>query len=213
MGTNWVQPLYDDSTWAQGAGRLGYSAPGITTTVGFGLDPSNMYVTTYFRQKFVVPAHVLYTNLNLRLNRADGAVVWLNGQELIRANLPAGPISFQTYATASVTNDALNTYYQTNLPVPVPFLPVGTNVLAVEIHKFSGSQPDLSFDMELFGLGIPAPQLTASLKGTNFDVRWPATNNAGYILVSGTNLGRPNTWSPLGGLTCSTAAPMSIANR
>ncbi len=30
-------------------------------------------------------------------------------------------------------------------------------------------------------------------------MRWPATNNAGYILVSGTNPARTDTWTPLGG--------------
>ena len=30
-------------------------------------------------------------------------------------------------------------------------------------------------------------------------MRWPATNNAGFILLSGTNLSRPAAWSPLGG--------------
>jgi lysophospholipase L1-like esterase len=199
LGTNWDQPQYDDSAWSQGPGRLGYTAFGITTTVGFGPSSTNKYITTYFRKTFVVPAHVLYTNLNLRLNRADGAVVWLNGRELMRVGLPSGPVSFQTLATAGVGLDALNTYYPTNLPVPSPFLPVGTNVVAVEIHKSSVIQANLSFDMELFGLGEFAPTLTASLQGTNFDVRWPATNNAGYILVSGTNLARTDTWLPLGG--------------
>lgn len=199
LGANWIQPQYDDSAWAQGPARLGYTAPGIGTTVGFGTNSASKYITTYFRKTFVVPAHVLYTNLNLRLNRADGAVVWLNGQELMRVLLPAGPVSFQTHATAAVSGDLLNTYYPTNLPIPLPFLPVGTNVLAVEIHKFSASQPTLSFDLELFGLGAFAPGLTASLQGTDFTVRWPATNNAGYILVSGTNPARTDTWTPLGG--------------
>jgi lysophospholipase L1-like esterase len=199
LGTNWVQPQYDDSAWAQGPGRLGYTAPGITTTVAWGASSTNRYITTYFRKAFAVPTQVLYTNLSLRLNRADGAVVWLNGQELMRVAMPAGPVSFQTLATTFVGGDPLNTYYPTNLPIPFPFLPVGTNVVAVEVHKYSGSQPNLSFDLELFGLGEFAPQLTASLQGTNFAVRWPATNNAGYVLVSGTNLALMGTWPPLGG--------------
>jgi len=197
LGTEWVQPQYDDSAWAQGPGRLGYTAFGITTTVGFGPSSTNKYITTYFRKAFVVPPHVLYTNLNLRLNRADGAVVWLNGQELMRVAMPSGPVTFQTHATVAVGLDPLNTYYPTNLPSP--FLPVGTNVIAVEVHKFSAGLANLSFDLELFGLGAFAPNLTASLQGTDFSVRWPATNNAGYILVSGTNLARTDTWTPLGG--------------
>jgi len=197
LGTNWSQPGYDDSAWAQGPGRLGYTAPGIATVVSYGPISTNKYITTYFRQTFVAPAGVHYTNLNLRLNRACGAVVWLNGQELFRTNLPSGPISYQTLATVSVSGDNLNTYFPTNLAIPS--LPAGTNLVAVEIHQVSAPYPDLSFDMELFGLGEFVPRLTASLKGADISVRWPATNHAGFILTSGTNLSRPDTWWPLGG--------------
>jgi len=82
LGTNWVQPRFDDAAWAQGPARLGYNTPGIATTVSYGPLSTNKYITTYFRHPFVVPATVHYTNLNLRLNRAHGAVVWLNGQEV-----------------------------------------------------------------------------------------------------------------------------------
>jgi hypothetical protein len=197
LGTNWVQPQYDDSAWAQGPGRLGYNAPGVATTVSYGADSTNKYITTYFRQTFVVPANVHYTNLNLRLNRADGAVVWLNGQELFRVNLPSGPVLFTNRATLSVTGDALNTYYPSNRANP--FLPPGTNVLAVEIHKASATLPNLSFDLELFGLGELMPPLTGGFDGTNFIARWPATNHAGFILLSGTKLTQAGGWSPLAG--------------
>jgi lysophospholipase L1-like esterase len=197
LGTNWIQPQYDDSAWAQGPGRLGYNAPGLTTTVSYGPASTNKFITTYFRQTFEVPSNRHYTNLNLRLNRADGAVVWLNGKELLRVNLPAGPLSFLNRATLPVTGDSLNPYYSTNLVAP--FLPAGRNILAVEIHKFSIIQAALSFDLELFGIGEFAPQLVASLEGTNLALRWPATNNAGFILVSGNDLTQTGTWAPLGG--------------
>jgi hypothetical protein len=71
--------------------------------------------------------------------------------------------------------------------------------VAVEVHRFSPSQASLSFDLELFGAGEFAPRLAASRAGVDFTVRWPATNNAGFILLSGTNLSRSAAWSPLGG--------------
>lgn len=197
LGTNWVRLDYDDSSWAQGAGRLGYNAPGLSTTVSYGLTATNKYITTYFRKAFFVPSNLHYTNLNLRLNRADGAVVWLNGQELFRANVPPGPVSFQTRASTAVVGDPLATYYRTNLPIS--FLPPGTNELAVEVHKFTPALTSLSFDLELFGLAEFMPVLSASVSVTELVLRWPATNHAGFILVSGTNLTQSATWSPLGG--------------
>ena len=43
------------------------------------------------------------------------------------------------------------------------------------------------------------PPLTAALDATDFVVRWPATNHAGFILLSGTNLSQTAGWSTLGG--------------
>jgi lysophospholipase L1-like esterase len=197
LGTNWAQPQYDDSAWAEGPARLGYNTPGVITTVSFSTNSANKYITTYFRRAIVVPDNVLYTNLNLRLNRVDGAIVCLNGREIFRANLPSGPVSFLTQASIPMLGDLMHDYFPTN--VPIAGLPPGTNVVAVEVHKFSPTQPSLSFDLELFGTGEFAPRLAASRDGADFTVRWPATNNAGFILLSGTNLSRSAAWSPRGG--------------
>jgi lysophospholipase L1-like esterase len=201
LGTNWALPQYDDSAWKHGPGRLGYGTPGIATTVGYGPTSTNKYITTYFRRSFAVPSTVHYTNLNFRLNRADGAIVWLNGREVFRMNLPANqPLSYLALATKAAVTDAVHTYYQTNLPFS--FLPPGTNVLAVEVHKFAPYMASASFDLELFGMGDyppPAPPLSITLDGTDVRLSWPATNNAGFVLFSGTDLLQTPSWLPLGG--------------
>ena len=200
LGTNWAQPRYDDSAWAQGPARLGYNIPGIATTVSYGPLSTNKYITTYFRHDFVVPSTVHYTNLNFRLNRAHGAVVWLNGREVFRANMLDGPISFLNYSKGALGLDALHIYYPTN--IPISFLLAGKNVMGVEVHTFGPSTPDISFDLELFGMGDyppPTPPLSASLDGANMRLRWPATNNAGFVLISGTDLSGTYSWLPLGG--------------
>ncbi len=201
LGTNWAQPQYDDSAWNHGLGRLGYGTHGIATTVGYGPISTNKYITTYFRRGFVVPSTIRYTNLNFRLNRADGAAVWLNGRELFRMNLPTNqPLSHLVPATTAVSNDGVHTYYQTN--IPVSFLPPGTNVLAVELHKFSPSTASLSFDLELFGMGDyppPAPPLSITRDGGDVRLLWSATNSAGFVLFSGADVLQTSSWLPLGG--------------
>jgi lysophospholipase L1-like esterase len=201
LGTNWALPQYDDSAWSHGPGRLGYGSPGIATTVGYGPASTNKYITTYFRRSFVVPSTIHYTNLNFRLNRADGAAVWLNGRELFRMNLPTNqPLSYLALSTKPALTDAVHTYYQTN--IAVSFLPPGTNVLAVEIHKFAPYMASASFDLELFGMGDyppPAPPLSITMDGPDMRLRWPATNNAGFALFSGTDLLQTSSWLPLGG--------------
>jgi len=201
LGTNWAMPDYDDSGWSHGLGRLGYGEPGLVTTVGYGAVSTNKYITTYFRRSFVVPSTVHYTNLNFRLNRADGAAVWLNGHEVFRTNLPSTqPLSYMDRALAVTGPDAVHAYYQTN--IAVLYLPPGNNTLAVEVHKVSPSLPFLSFDMELFGMAEyapPGPAVSVIRDGTNAWLSWPATNSAGFVLLSGTNLSQTATWALLGG--------------
>ena len=118
LGTNWSQPNYDDSGWASGPARLGYGDPAVVTTVSYGPDPTNRYITTYYRHSFVAPGNVVFTNLNFRLSRVDGAVVWLNGQEAFRTNMPAGPITYTNLASQpTVVLGAAYTFYPTNIAV------------------------------------------------------------------------------------------------
>ena len=179
LGTNRTQPQYDDSAWAEGPGRLGYNTPGVVTTVSFGTNSADKYITTYFRRTFVAPANVLYTNLALRLNRVDGAIVWLNGQEIFRDQPAAGPISYLDRATTVIVGDSTSTYFPAT--VPIASLPPGTNVVAVEVHRASPSQASLSFDLELFGAGEFAPRLAASLESNALALSW-RTNFPGFNL-------------------------------
>ena len=51
------------------------------------------YVTTYFRHGFGLADKSAMTSLRLRLLCDDGAVVYLNGSEIARFNMPTGTIS------------------------------------------------------------------------------------------------------------------------
>jgi hypothetical protein len=192
LGTNWAQPSYDDSNWGRGPARLGYGDPAVATTVSFGPDATNRHLTTYFRHWFTAPEGIQITNLNFRLLSADGAVVWLNGREAFRTNLPGGSIAYTNLALRPVVLDAAYTFYPTNLAGPS--LLRGTNLVAVEVHLRTATRIALGFDLELLGAGysIP-PTLSIALSGGTISVRWPAANSAGYTLYSTTNLAAPWT--------------------
>jgi hypothetical protein len=198
LGTNWSQPNYDDSGWASGPARLGYSDPAVLTTVNYGTNSANKNVTTYFRRGFVVPPNVVFTNLNFRLSRVDGAVVWLNGQEAFRStNMPAGPIAYTNLALSSPAPQTFSIFYPTNLAISS--LPTGTNQVAVEIHLRAPSKFGMGFDLELLGTGYPAPPISIRSSGGNVVLSWPVTNGGSFSLYSTTNLTTGN-WNP-------TAAP------
>ncbi|MGA3145233.1 MAG: SGNH/GDSL hydrolase family protein [Verrucomicrobiota bacterium] len=194
LGTNWSQPNYDDSGWASGAARLGYGDPAVFTTVSFGTNASSKHITTYFRDSFVVPGDVAFTNLNFRLSRVDGAVVWLNGQEAFRTNMPTGPITYTTLASMwTIVQDTPYTFYPTN--IAVSNLPAGTNLVAVEVHLYLANRTSLGFDMELIGTGCFSPSLSIASAGNNIFLTWPVANGTGYTLYSSTDLTAPESWT------------------
>ena len=160
LGTSWTQPGYDDSAWSNGVARLGYGDSAAATTVSFGPQSNNKYVTTYFRCPFVVPQNAVITNLNLRVAQADGVVVWLNGQEIYRTNLPAGPITYTNRALTTMSYYQRYDFFPTNVPVN---LSAGTNWITAEVHLSSVMASAMGFDMELIGTGYPLPPPSLSI--------------------------------------------------
>jgi lysophospholipase L1-like esterase len=187
-GGNWMQPDYDDSGWSNGVARFGYGDPATATTVSFGPDSTNKFVTTWFRTSFVVPWNVVITNLDLRLARTGGAVAWLNGQEIYRTNMPNGPITFTNLALTAMTGFRSHIYHPSVFPTFYGL--TGTNVVAVEVHQNSVTNATLGLDMELIGTGyrLPTPAISAAPSGTNLVVSWPASDGTGFSLQFNTNL-------------------------
>jgi hypothetical protein len=90
QGTAWRSPNFDDSSWASGPAELGYGDGGEATVVSYGPNPGSKYITTYFRRAFSVANAADFQGLTLRVKRDDGVVVYLNGNEVYRDNIPAG---------------------------------------------------------------------------------------------------------------------------
>jgi hypothetical protein len=149
LGTAWRAPLYNDSVWSNGPSPLGYGNGGLATVVGFGPISTNKYPTTYFRKSFVVNNASAVGNLDLGLLRDDGAVVYLNGVEVVRDNMPAGTIDYSTLASSTVSGANENTYFPFVISPLV--LVTGTNVMAAEIHQRETKSSDLTFAAGLEG--------------------------------------------------------------
>ena len=128
---------FDDSAWPSGPAQLGYGDGDEATTLTFGGDPNNKTITTYYRKAFVVTNATQITNLIAHVIRDDGVVVYLNGQEAFRDNLPGGAINFATLALTAIAGAQESIAFITDI-VPVAGLINGTNILAAEIHQQSG---------------------------------------------------------------------------
>ena len=149
QGTAWREASFNDSSWNSGTAQLGYGGNGEVTTISYGPSSSSKYITTYFRNTFTVDDTSKYTGLRVSLVRDDGAVVYLNGTELIRSNMGTGTITYQTYASSVVGGSDETNFF--DYVIDPELLNEGTNVIAVEIHQENTNSSDLSFNLELVG--------------------------------------------------------------
>jgi len=173
QGTGWRASAFDDSAWKSGPAQLGYGDGDEATTLSYGPDSSNKYITSYFRQSFSVTNPAAFLNLTLRVLRDDGAVVYINGAEVFRSNMPSGTIGYLTTASVALGGGDETTYVTTTLSPSV--LVAGTNVIAVEIHQSGGTSSDISFNLELIASSSASvtrgPYLQMSTP-TGMTVRW-----------------------------------------
>lgn len=143
QGTAWRSRDFDDSGWSAGAAELGYGDGGEATLVGFGPDPNSKFITTYFRRAFTAIGVKSIVSLSLDVFRDDGIVVYLNGTEIHRNNMPTGTIGSATTAGSAIEPS----WYASSAAATA--LVEGSNVLAVEIHQANGTSSDISFDLAL----------------------------------------------------------------
>lgn len=155
LGTEWRIPEYDDSKWPTGAAELGYGDNDETTKIGFGPTGNAKFMTVYFRHAFDVPDVGRFADLYFRLLRDDGIVVYLNGREIARSNMPKGEITHLTAAGKSISGADEKRYLAAALGTNI--LAEGGNVLAAELHQSGPKSSDVSFDFELIGIPREAP--------------------------------------------------------
>ncbi len=145
----WRNPGFDDSAWEVGSAEFGYGDGDERTVVDFGPSSGDKYITTYFRTSFTVDQRP--QGLTIQLLADDGAVVHLNGTEVVRDNMPSGTIAFSTTSEANRSGSAESTVR--SFTIDPATLAIGENVLAIEVHQDYRSSSDLSLDADLVGLG------------------------------------------------------------
>lgn len=193
QGDTWREDDYDDAAWASGPAQLGYGendqatiidcgpAPGNECAPG-GAGQTNKYLAYYFRHAFTIaPGDAAkFDSLSFTITYDDGAVVYINGTEVDRFNMPAAPavIGNSTPASAGGENTQSSRTLDLSLPQWANLLRDGVNTIAVEVHQDDPGSSDVSFDFTL-----TAQELTAG----------------GGTIVPGGNLTGDITWSPQNG--------------
>jgi hypothetical protein len=138
---DWRAVGYDDSSWASGPAELGFGDGDEATVI------AGRRITTYFRRTINVTDPGSFATLRVELVRDDGAVVYLNGTEIARSNMPAGTPTDATLASATLggAQESEVVVFDT----PAGLLRPGSNVIAVEVHQAAATSSDISFDLAL----------------------------------------------------------------
>jgi hypothetical protein len=102
--STWTTLNFDDAAWKSGPAQLGYGDGDEKTVVSYGPSASSKYITTRFRKTFAVADSSKVASVTMKLLRDDGAIVYLNGAEVYRSNMPGGAITGSTLASAAQRN-------------------------------------------------------------------------------------------------------------
>jgi len=153
QGTQWKELDYNDSSWETGTAKFGYGDDNENTTISYGSSSGNKHITTYFRKDIIIEdANSFSGALSIELLRDDSAILYLNGKEILRSNLPDGEINSETLAASYASGQEETTYY--SFLIDQSDLVEGKNVVAAEIHQSEPTSSDLGFDLSLKALKI-----------------------------------------------------------
>jgi hypothetical protein len=143
----WNTRGFDASGWSTGNAVLGFGSSGLGTNINTFATTAERPIAAYYRRTFTVPDAGKATKLVLTTVGDDGVVVYVNGVEVGRQNMPTGAVSSRTYASSARRTTVAN-----SLPlvveVPVNLLVSGTNVVSAETHLNYRGTPDTSFDLK-----------------------------------------------------------------
>lgn len=148
-GASWNAADFNDSAWASGPALLFVESASLPAAKNTPLTLGR--TTYYFRSRFNFTGNPAGALLRLSSVIDDGAVFYLNGQEIHRLGMPQGAITSSTFASRTVGDAALEGPVQ----VAATGLRPGENVLAVEVHQVNSSSSDVVFgaSAELISLG------------------------------------------------------------
>jgi hypothetical protein len=216
-GISWTHINYPDNPasnflWTEGNAPLREDLQfnGTMCETNNGNNLSRTPITSYMKKRFTVSTNFpAGANLLLRYQIDDGAVFYLNGNEIHRVNMPAGTPNYSTYASSSVDGTCSSVILAgrgTNLIR-------GQNVMAVELHQFNESTTpghDTYFDVQL-NVSYPITAIIPDLRVTlltnttpTIRLNW-STNAPGWVLESATSI--TGAWSTVTGVTGGAGGP------
>ena len=196
LDESWFTTGFNDATWPSGPATLAFPA-GEVIQAGYPVRTTlaGVRATTYFRSHFNLPTDPsTVTNLQLQVIIDDGAIFYLNGQELTRVRMPAGAVAFDTLSSAGSPSDPPQILETLNLPGTL--LVSGDNVIAARVHQSAATSSDTVFAAgvvaQVNGCSAPRPRLSISINGNQVTI----TSTGAGTLHQAPTLNGP--WSSVG---------------
>lgn len=183
QGTAWRDPAFNDSGWLSGRGAFALEAAAqiripTNTVLRLTNAAGTQFITYYFRTGFLYTNSLSNTTLRLFYQVDDGLVMYLNGLEIHRFNMPTNAITSTTGANAAFGEGTLVT---TN--ITVTNLLFGSNVLAVEVHQNNNTSSDVYFGLGVDVLASSSPA-SYSVNGQDVIVRLGNLASGSFAAVS-----------------------------
>ncbi len=148
--TAWRQPGFDDSAWATNQCPMGYGETFLATTFP---EMQTNYLSVFFRKTFTVSDPGIYGVLTMEAQVDDGIKVWINGTNVLNANMATGEVLYNGAASGAIENTGFVIY---NLSAFRHLLVPGTNTIAVQGHNSGTGSSDFFFDARLKASTSPA---------------------------------------------------------
>ena len=141
---DWAKPDFDDTAWPSGRALLAKESSPLPASVNtpLALGPR----TFYFRTQFNWSGDATPTRLQFWAVVDDGAILHLNGSELLRLGMPPDVAPHhEMLAGRNIINATLEGPFDLDPALLQP----GENTLAVEVHQVSGNSSDIVFGLRL----------------------------------------------------------------
>ena len=157
LGTAWREPEFDDNNWPEGPGVFGKD-----TSADRGFQTAwttGGRITYYLRKDFEWGTPFSGATIDIEGLLDDGCVIYLNGDEIARKNMPAGAINYLTPGNKSEADSIIE--IATNSDI-TSSLKVGTNTLAVEVHNETQGSSDIVFGADFSITATALPEATVA---------------------------------------------------
>lgn len=161
--TDWRELVFDDSTWTTATTPVGYGGGYVVNTALTGMQ--NVHMSMYYRNTFTIAAGQVPESLSLKIKYDDGAIVWINGQEVARLNAPAGEVA---YTGSALVDHPISDWETITLNNADSYLNGGTNVICVQSLNLSLGSGDYYFDAKLTNYANSSSAVTPGAQNSTY---------------------------------------------